>query len=367
MLQNIDLRSLSEIRGNGRDVVTAYFHGPDGLKSLKHRERQMTDLLADDELESENFERSMATIRALLSSHSISDADGVCCFCSEVLDLAQIFPITMEVPPRLIVGPAPFIRPLAELQDEYETFAMVVCDNTRTRIFAVTNQSAEVESAIKGGIKNHVRKGGWSQQRYERRRDGELQRYADDVSDALRDLVTKHAIERIVLIGSEETMHAIEDRCTDELTEKIVGREPFDLNRTDDELVERAYEVYFDQERQNEQDHWQRIKGEALRDGRASTDAGKVLEAAKIGQVELAVVIRDLKLDATACRSCDCVTNEKQDTCPQCHSNDVFVVDYVNALARHLEMSSATLDFVDPIKGLQKAGGVAAMLRYRYE
>lgn len=62
MLRDIDLRSLAEIRGNGRDVVSAYFRGRDGLERLRDREQQLADLLADDQLESENFQRSMATV-----------------------------------------------------------------------------------------------------------------------------------------------------------------------------------------------------------------------------------------------------------------------------------------------------------------
>jgi hypothetical protein len=57
---------------------------------------------------------------------------------------------------------------------------LVVCDNEKSSIYTVTNEKAEVELAIKGGVKNHVRKGGWSQQRYERRRDQQLAHYAKD-------------------------------------------------------------------------------------------------------------------------------------------------------------------------------------------
>jgi peptide subunit release factor 1 (eRF1) len=348
-------------------VVSVYFTGKTGLDCLKNRESQLADVLSDDDLEAENFFRSMATIREILESKSVSHADGVCCFCSDVLEFAKVYPIDMEVPKRLVVGPAPFIRPLAELQDEYETFAMVVCDNTRTRILTVTNHTAEAEVAIKGGINNHVRKGGWSQQRYERRRDAQLQRYADDVADALNDLVSQEQLNRIVLIGSEETMQAIEDRSSDRITEKFVGREAFDLGQSENELVERAYEAYFDEERQNERDHWQRIKGETLRDGRATTNPEEVFEAAKIGQVEYAVIDRHLTRKATACRACENATAASDGRCPACGSEDVFPVDYCDSLARYLETTSATLDFVDSLKGLERVGGVAAMLRYKIE
>src|SRR6056297_1757969 len=121
MLQDIDLRELSQLSGNGRDVVSAYFRGKDGLRQLSGRESVIRDLLQDDPLELENFEATLAVIRKLINDNSLDHANGVCIFASEILDFAQGYPVAMEVPNRLVVGPAPFIRPLAELQDEYET------------------------------------------------------------------------------------------------------------------------------------------------------------------------------------------------------------------------------------------------------
>lgn len=364
MLQNIDLRELAQLKGNGRDVVSAYFRGKDGLSRLSNREQVIRDLLQDEPLELENFEASLATMHKLVDESSINDSERICLFASEILDFAKGYSVAMEVPNRLIVGPAPYIRPLAELQDEYETFLVVACDNDRTRMITVTNYTTEMESAIKGNIKNHVRKGGWSQQRYERRRDEQLGNYGDEISDQIRDLVRSNDIHRVVLIGSEETRRAIESQLSDQLRELIVGREDFDLNRPEDEMIELAYESYFDDERQQEQDLWQRIKNETLSDGRGCTGPADTLAAAKIGRVDLAIASRDLRIDVFKCKDCEDVVLGKTDTCRACHSHNTFRIDYLDTLARLLETTSASLNFVDPFKALEKVGDVGALLRY---
>jgi hypothetical protein len=388
MLQNIDLRKLAEVQGNGRDIVSAYFQGGEGLKRLALRERKLRSILADDPLEAENFERSMEMIRKFLEETPIPADEHVCVFSSAVLDFIRGFAIALNVADQLYVGPAPYIRPLAELQDEYETFALVVCDNERARILAVTNEKAEVEEAIRGGVKNHVRKGGWSQQRYERRRDGQLARYAKEVAAALAEMVTQQSIRRVVLLGSSETMQAIDAELNDSLREQVVGREPFDLHRGEEEAIERAYESYFDDERSAEQDLWQRIKSEVMRGGRAVAGPAEVMEQSRAGRVEAAIVTRDAKITAAACRDCEHVQampDEKRPEsggessgagpasetdahpnvkCGSCGSENTFPVDLVDALARQLELTSATLNFVDPLPGLTDAGDVAALLRY---
>jgi len=364
MLQDIDLRELAEIRGNSRDVVSAYFSGDEGLSCLSGREQQIRDLLADESLELENFEKSFANIQSLIEGESIESYAGVCVFSSEILGLTRGYPISMSVPNRLVVGPAPHIRPLAELQDEYETFLIVATDNDRTRLLVVTNEITEVESTIKGGVKNHVRKGGWSQQRYERRRDAQLNHYADEVSDQIQALTRQHGIHRIVLVGSDETMRAIEEQLPQQTTEKIVGREPFDMHQNDDEMVKLAYESYFEDEREGEQDLWQQIKNEALGEGRGCTGPEETLAAAKIGRVEEAIADRDTRLKATTCKDCEDVVAGNVDTCPACHSHNVFAIDYLDALTRHLELTSASINFVDEIEALTKVGKVGALLRY---
>ncbi|KAA5539209.1 hypothetical protein FYK55_25140 [Roseiconus nitratireducens] len=364
MLQNIDLRELAEIRGNSRDVVSAYFRGSDGLSCLSGREQHIRDLLADDALELENFEASLANIQALIEEESLESYAGVCMFSSEILGFTRGYPISMEVPNRLVVGPAPHIRPLAELQDEYETFLIVAADNDRTRLLVVTNEIAEVESTVKGGVKNHVRKGGWSQQRYERRRDEQLGHYGDEVSEKITTLVGEHDIHRIVMVGSQETMRAIEEHLPQQIADKVVGHEPFDLHQSDDEMVQLAYRSYFEDERDGEQDLWQQIKNQTLGEGRGCTGPEETLEAAKIGRVEEAIAFREARLKATACKDCEDVASGELQTCPACHSHNVFPIDYLDALARKLELTSASINFVDEIKALTKVGHVGALLRY---
>lgn len=363
MLQDIDLRELSQMQGNGRDFVSVYFRGEDGMDALRSRERTLRAMLEDEPDEAEHFDLSMRLVHELLESEEVR-AEGVCIFACALLDFIRGYPLSMPVPNEIRVGSSPYIRPLAELQDEYQTFALVACDNSAARIFLVTNQHAELEEQIKGGVKNHVRKGGWSQKRYSRRRDNQLHRYAGEVVDALRQLVNAHDIERIVLAGSAETMREIEEELPEELAQKVVGKEAFDLSRSKDELVEEAYEMYFAEEVEFEQRLWEQIKNEFQRHGLAVAGPTDVLEAFRTGRVETAIVTTDAKLRGTRCRECEHVVHGTPETCQQCGSRSVFEVDLVDVFARQAELTSARLEFSDPIAGLTKVGDVAALLRY---
>ena len=82
--------------------------------------------------------------------------------------------------------------------------AVDVADNKKARIYLVSMAVAESGESVAGNVKNHVRKGGWSQQRYERRRDKQLLHYAREIVDALEGLHKEEPFRRILLVGSKE-------------------------------------------------------------------------------------------------------------------------------------------------------------------
>lgn len=120
----------------------------------------------------------------------------------------------------------------------------------------------------------------------------------------------------------------------------------------------------FREERAWDRTLWEEIGAEYMQDGRAVTGPKYVLEAAAVGRVERMLVTRDAKIAGLRCRDCENLSAEAVEACPICDSDSVFKVDLINDLVELLAMSGGETEFVDPIRGLTKAGHVAALLRY---
>ena len=189
---------------------------------------------------------------------------------------------------------------------------------------------------IRGEVKKHVKKGGWSQKRYQRRRSNEMTGYAREVADVVTRVAEQEGITRIVLLGAKEAMEEITAQLPDRIREHIVGQKGVDLREGD----------------------------EALGHGLAAFGPAAVLAAARDGRVDTTVVTRDAKIGGVRCRDCEQLTFAKAQQCPACKSNSVFAVDLVNELVELLTLTSATSEFVDPIPRLSAEGDVAALLRY---
>lgn len=362
MFHKIDLEALAERSGPQRAFLSLYLSEPRSLDSLDGRVKKVRRLLDEDSDEAEHFEENLRQINEFLDDYDY-ESGSLAIFSCWALDFFQAYPLEKSLPDLLWVDSSPYIRPLAQLQDDFENFVVVLADNSETSIYLVTSASPKEQESITGNIKNQVRKGGWSQQRYARRRENALDKYAKEVVDVLADLDERREFDRILLLGSDETMHAIKQELPQRLEEKLVGTESVDLHQ-DDETWESAFGMFFEEERRSDEDLWEQIKAERLRDGRAATGPEEVLKTATVGRVERMLVTRDARIAGKRCRECENLLTDVEGNCPICGADALFTVDLVNELVEVLLLTDAEPEFTDPIEGLSRAGDVAALLRY---
>ena len=363
MFNRIDLRALAERQGPERAFLSLYLSSPEAMQALSGRIEKVRALLSDSPAEQEYFDENLKKVEDALGRVTF-DSEGLCLFTSWATDYLEVHKLEQKVQDLLWVDSSPYIRPLAELQDEYENFVVVTADNTDAHVYFVTSSVADEEERVKGDVKNSVKKGGWSQKRYARRREKELHEYAKEVADVLSDLDKQETFDRLYLLGSEEAMNEIESVLPQPLLDRLGGKEAIDLSSQNDAPWKEALGLFTQDERTSETALWEQIKGEYLRGGRAVAGPEDVLEAAAIGRVEKMIVTRDAKVAGIRCRDCENLRAGTPDVCPVCDSGDVFTVDLVNELVELLALSSAETEFADPISGLTESGDVAALLRY---
>ena len=209
---HIDLRKLAEISAPDRAFLSLYLSGPEGMAALVKIIRTDRALLKDHPDELEYFDRNMKTVEDYFKKNP-HKSGSLCIFACWILDFFEVYTLPVAVPDLLWVDSSPYIRPLAELQDEYENYAVVVADNRLAKVFLVASTVARREVQITGNVKNHVKVGGWSQQRYERRRDKQLQDYAKDIADELLELDRENAFRRVLMVGLKKRYERFERPC----------------------------------------------------------------------------------------------------------------------------------------------------------
>ena len=362
---NYDLRTLAELNTTERAFLSVYIDGPQSVRALKKRFEKIRRALKGggaEKDEREHFDENVKAVDDYLRKNPL-ESGAICIFSCWALDFFQAIPLNAKIENLVWIDSSPYIRPLAEFQDEYENVAVVIADNKKARIYLVSSAVAGDEEVVKGNVKNHVRKGGWSQQRYERRRDKQLLLYSKEIVKALATLDREEDFRRVILVGGKEIMREVIDRLPHSLKDKV-SEKALDLGKGEGSVNEDILDLFIEQEHQSEKDLWEKIRSEYLRGGLGVAGLDDVLSAAKEGRIETMVVNRSFKPEGRRCRDCDNLETSPVDSCSSCASNSLYEVDVVNEIVEMLNMSGADADFTDPIETLTEAGNIAALLRY---
>lgn len=365
MFADIDLRKLTELQAPDRCFLTVYMENIKEFETVEKQVRILERALSSDgagEDERSHLTENMNRLKDHMETHSYPEGPG-CAFVCWLLDFLQVIPLTAPVEDRVVLDSSPYVRPLAELQDEYENVAVVVADNKKAKIFVVASAVAGESGTVHGNVKNHVKKGGWSQQRYERRRDKQLMVYAREIVDRLAVIEREEAISHIVMVGGIEIIREIIKNLPHALQEKAAGKAS-DLGRGEDAVNEDIRMLFEERERQSEADLWERIRTEYLRNGLGAVGLTDVLAAAQAGRVDTMIVTRNFAPDGRRCRDCEAFFPGTPSTCSRCGSHSLFPVDAVEELVEIVELHGGQTDFVDPIETLTACGNIGALLRY---
>jgi peptide subunit release factor 1 (eRF1) len=360
---HVNLRRLAELHGPDRAFVSIYLSGPESLSGLPDRMARIESLLDDQPDELEHFRRSMEMAQTWLAGHDVVEP-GACVFACWALDFIEGHALPVKVEDRLRIDSSPFIWPLAEIFDEYESYVVIVADNSRARLLLVRTAVPSEEDTVRGDVKNRVKKGGWSQQRYARRREKQLEQYVKEIVDGLASLDEQHTFGRVILLGGKETLEAIEAQLPPALADKVVGRKGVDVTDADQSLVAEAHGLFVEQERADELRLLDRIRGEVLRSGLGAAGGDAVLVALQNGRADDVIVDRTTDLLVTRCRQCDNAVANRRDHCTRCKADDVFHAPLIEEVTRQAELTDATVEFSDPDDALTRLGAIAAHLRW---
>lgn len=363
MLQDIDIRKLAKMSSNDRAFLSIYLTDPENLKQMDKILDNAGKLLRGKNEDYQHFEENVKMVQDYLKNNPYTSG-YLCIFCCWLDNYLEAHYLEVPAGDFVRIVSSPYIRPLAELKDEYENFAVVIADNAASRIYLVTSGTEEDGEKITGNVKNHVRVGGWSQQRYERRRDKQKLHYAGEIVETLLELAKNNEFRRIIMVGSSETLNEIKRVMPHHLSSLVVGEKALDLGKGDQYINQEIYDMFIAEERRSEEDLWETVKEKYLRGSQAALGIPDVFEAAKQGRIHKALVNRNLQALGIRCRECEGLSAGNLHECSLCGSTAVFEVDLINEIVELITSAGGETDFTDGMDELEEVGDIAALLRY---
>ena len=261
----------------------------------------------------------------------------------------------------------PTLRPLLEVMDEYERYAMALVDSKEARLFSVYLGGIEDTDSVMDDVQGRHHQGGWSQQRFQRHISEEIDGHLRNAAEALLDLYQRQPFDRLVLAGPEEPLARFRELLPGQMQERVSATGHIEMAATDDAVLQQSLELHRGIERQHELELVEQLNEFAGAGGRGTQGLNATLDALWNGQVDTLLVADDARQPGAECPACGRLVASGRPLCPACGERMEQLGDVVErAMLRALGQSGKVEIVRDDAAARlrEQAGGVGAILRY---
>jgi len=367
-LKEIDIKRLSEIYDpESRDSFVSLYMNLEKTNErfVEKRKKACRSVLKEKRELMENFDKTMLKIEKYLSTNDKEHGQkGLAIFGSNEHDFFKAYKLGAPVEDLMVVDTSPYIRPLARLMEDYETFGLVVLDNHRAKIYVISLGRIEDKDRLAWDIMKKHKKGGMSQARFQRLRVGAIEHFLKEVAEEMVKLFSKDKVVKIVIAGTGHAKIMLKDYLPEELKNEILDLIEVDFDEAEGNLISKAEEVVLKDEKETVSKNVSRLKEEILKHGLAVYGLNDIIDAVKNGQIELLLVSKGYKLRGWICEKCQLFDSGIKDKCPNC-SGRVSSVDVIEEIIEFAERTDTKIEFVDDNPILQDLGGVGGLLRFK--
>ena len=373
MLQEITkekIRELASIYDVQDTFVSLYLDVRRGIdwKFIAHRENQCASVLKSDKYLSDTFLENMDKIKTIIKKDVKTDITrnkyrSIAIFLSQPMNYFEGFGFPHTIKNHIVVDTSPYIRPLAQLIDEWENYAIVLINNNEAKLFTISLGAVKDKKRLVAHIMNKHKKGGWSQMRFQRLRREAIEQFQKKVIDALEKFIVNEKIIGLILVGPGEAKLHFKKELPQRLVEYVLSVLDSQMDLPTEKLVETATLEVAKKERKKSAEAVLKLRNEILRGGEAVYGIKETVRATREGKAEQLILSKELKPRGWICEHCQVVELGTKKICPYCN-NKTSEVDVLEEILEFAERSGANIEFVGDNPLLEDLGGVGALLRY---
>jgi peptide chain release factor subunit 1 len=276
--------------------------------------------------------------------------------------------LSVPLKSELIIERSPSIRPLLDVVDHYQRYAVLMVDKESARIFVVhLGEITEYSKIYTPNIPGKHKKGGWfalTQSHYERHIEYHVGLHLKEVIKEIEAFISEEKISGLIVGGSEEAVSRIREMLPATTHNRIVGTFHAEMLGKTDEILAKLEPVIIQHERKQREESTEGLIRQAMKNENAVLGMENVLNALQEGRVMKLVFLRDLVPVGCICRNCGSLGIQDIKKCPYC-KGDMEKSEYLMELAAQKAVEQgAVVEVVTGHKGLADSGGIGAFLRF---
>lgn len=268
----------------------------------------------------------------------------------------------------LIIEKSPSIRPLLDIVDHYQRYAVLLVDKESARIFVVhLGEITEYSGVHTPDIPGKHKKGGWfalSQNHYDRHIEYHVGLHLKEVVKEIGVFISGEKMSGLIIGGSDEAVSRTKEILPSDVHTMIVGTFHAEMFKKTDEIFTKVEPVIIRHEKRQRDENAERLIRQAMKNENAVLGMENVLNALREGRVMKLLFLRDFNPAGFVCRNCGFLGNQDIKQCPYCKGEMEKANYMVELVAQKAVEQGAAVEVVIEHKGLADSGGIGAFVRF---
>jgi len=334
---------------------------------LKTRLREISSLLPARAAEQSLCNQDIKRIQKYLEEELDPAWKGIAIFACAADDLFLPIPMPLSPENDVTLSSIPQLFSLVRHKALYQTHAVVEANSRQARLFLIRLGTLSKQINLSWENKHTTRFGrmGWSLPRFQRHLQEHSKQRGKEIVENVKKLILRENPEYLFLAAEEEMEAELKKQLPASLIKKMVPLSVLDLHAPDHKLLSTAAEALRAISQEKAETFSKYILEEAEPLGRATSGTEATLSALQNHQIERMVFDARFKATGWGCPACNSLgIGGVPRSCPYCQAT-IFPSNLREKILAKAQSQGVDLFFTENFSTLLKAGGVAALLKYK--
>lgn len=267
---------------------------------------------------------------------------------------------------RIEADTRPFVQPLIRLLEHESRHTVVLVDREHCRLLDIAFGRLLEEVRIEPDAypaPHDVQAGGYSQDRFQRRKAEEARHFMKQFAGELRDFRESRPARCVVLLGTDENVSHFLDILPEATRERVCHRGHMAVDASGPEILHKVAELVRDELREQKEDVLDLLGERVQHDHYAVAGIYRTLEQLQEGKVDILVIADDVHRAGGQCTACGFYLASADGDCPYCGGDVRDGLDLGEVMVREAAAHDSTVRFVAGDE-LKRFDGVGALLRF---
>ena len=314
-----------------------------------------------------HFAKDARQIQKFLEEKLDPSWKGLAIFACAPEELFLAVPMPQAPANKLEASPCPLLFPLLRHADLYLTYGLVAADSRQARLFLVRQSRVEKQLTLSWEDSHSTRFGrmGLSTQRFQRHQKEHLKQRAKEIAENMEKWISLERAEYLFSAAEEELARELNSRWSAAVKKKLVGLTGADPRDPEYKILSAAAMLLQTLGREKAEILAQKILEEAAPLGRATAGSEPTMNALLNHQAERVILDARFQASGWICGRCASLgTGGTPSSCPLC-AGEIRPAELAEEIVCRAASQGVPLHFTQNFAPLLKAGGIAAMLKYK--